>query len=416
MAEVNGRRPWRFRLLYHTPWLALVALFLLSRLPGCHGVMQPGPMAARGHQGLMCQQCHPGGTGLARQTPQGSLAMDRACLSCHQGHKIHHLQQVAHRTPRCLHCHREHHGREELTRVADYRCRSCHANLQREDGLQSSCLGVPDWIGHPEFTSVRVGAARGTRRLHFSHQAHLQPEGILGRDRKPVRLECGMCHQPDAAGRYMEPVRYETSCAFCHPLSVQVAVTREGPAAEAFRRQPARHAEPREVQADLRERLVRLVQQAPELLRRESFGEKRWPLRRPEAAAEEKQWDWVERQLDGLNHRLFTLSGGCKFCHMAAPPKDGVPSLTPTGLPARALVGAFFNHHSHREVGCATCHAAASRTSPRESAMPSVAVCHTCHRDSQPRRPSEVRAACAGCHTYHTAAQKRRETVAPLPR
>ena len=86
-------------------------------------------------------------------------------------------------------------------------------------------------------------------QLHFNHQKHLKDGGILGRDRKMVQLQCIECHRPDSAGRYMQPIKYESHCAQCHPLSIQLAGQSFAPdklkeAVATFNKEPAPHREP----------------------------------------------------------------------------------------------------------------------------------------------------------------------------
>ena len=402
------RFPW-----FQLAWLGPLGLLVASHMMGCG---QVGPLAAPGHQSLGCPSCHTGGKGLVRQLPGGSTIMDQACLACHSGHGEHNPQQVAGRTPGCIACHGEHHGKEALTLVPDRLCTICHASIRRKDGRTPGCLNVPDWDRHPEFLPQRLGVAPGPRNFVFSHGTHLRSEGVRGPDGGSQVLKCGTCHQPDEAGRSMKPARYEGNCAGCHRLIVELTGVKDGPAAEVSRRLPARHATVEEVRSDMRQKLVDKIIRVPELLRGQSADDGRWPLREPDPPMQSGRWNWVERQMQEFDRQLFDHGGGCPRCHLETNPRKGLPSYQPTELPVQSLPRAFFNHHAHRQTECWKCHSVASSTSPRDVQTPPIQVCRTCHTGGPLRQPSQVRATCVGCHTYHPPAQKRRELLDRLPR
>lgn len=419
MTLKNSNMFWRKR-----AWFLIVGLgfggFVLTTSISGYGLT--GSLVAPGHQGLSslgmqgCSICHPGGAGLARQLPGGSASMDRACEVCHKGHSIHHPQQLISQTKRCTACHREHHGKEELTYVPDHLCTSCHARLERQDGQQPTCLNVTDWPCHPEFAPQRQAFAVKPRQVDFfSHKGHLRSEGVRGPNGSLQVLKCSACHQPDKDARFMQPARYQESCAPCHLLSVQLTGVKEGSAIAEFRKQPARHAQVKDVRGDLFERLVRLLGQAPEVLQREQPLQGQRLIHRVESRVEDSRWEWIERQVKALDRQLFVHGGGCRSCHQPEDSADGVPVFNVPGIPSHSLARAFFNHHAHRRTECVNCHAVMSSGFPQDVKTPAIQICQKCHTEGPLRRVNEVRATCVGCHTYHPSCQKNRELREFMP-
>lgn len=167
----------------------------------------------------------------------------------------------------CSSCHLEHRGPDhDLNRVPDRFCTQCHADLSQSavatklqgKGLLAGLVEPPIDAAssrrvtsfssdHPQF-AVLTGGRFDATPIDFQHRVHMDPDASgmqedmaawvreggqadgAVKPGMPVRqivgeggavklqLSCTACHQYDAAGRYMQPIRYESHCAHCHPL------------------------------------------------------------------------------------------------------------------------------------------------------------------------------------------------------
>jgi hypothetical protein len=253
---------------------------------------------------------------------------------------------------------------------------------------------------------------------------HLAPEGVDAVDFKQVgsrerssrkiKLECRSCHQLDQAGRYMLPIQHDQHCKGCHPLFVQLQGEFESSGLTAlaahFAARPAPHAEPIAVRAVLRQRLVELApaftKKAPAMASAElprTLPSRPKPL--PVNAAE---WSWVNEQLETAERQLFQGAAGCRYCHASAVEwSAGLPRYPPSAINKRAFpapIGAskrwmpksVFNHHAHRMVQCADCHAAENSEKTSDVLLPGIDSCMNCHRPN-----GGARSGCVECHQYH---------------
>jgi hypothetical protein len=211
----------------------------------------------------------------------------------------------------------------------------------------------------------------------------------------------------------MRPVNYEHDCKECHPLWVRLAGEMKGDAlqkaAEEFAKEPAPHRAPREVRADLRDRLLGLVNKykpeptaaAGDLLAplepREGTGARQtWqPSERERAEAEKLAF--VVAQMGPVEKTLFSPGGRCAYCHgAAAPGPDGLPDYR-QARPKAPAAGGRFAHEAHRMLQCDQCHAVANSGKLGDPAlMPQVATCAECHNPS-----AGARSDCVECHQYH---------------
>ena len=172
---------------------------------------------------------------------------DAACLSCHDAgvhnpNQMAFIDEAAGRSQGCTRCHHEHRGDAALARLPDAACTQCHAALQTRDGAHRYHPTITRFESdHPAFGTWRKdqGGLRDPGTIHFSHAAHLNLDQKLrgvAADRGSPWLEanqkqaarlaeegCAYCHQSDAQGRYMKPIRYQDHCAACHPLLPQLA-------------------------------------------------------------------------------------------------------------------------------------------------------------------------------------------------
>lgn len=419
---------WRRRLVWSALAIGaiLCAGLLLPPFFGPRSVLptyQSRPLAdAHAMFNEDCTQCHTESFRPLGRFVHGDVVRsveDSACLRCHDG-PLHNSEQLA--TPECATCHREHLGRPVLTHVGDSHCTACHANQQTRSGRSTFASQVSSFPGHhPDFGQWRKDPIKDTGTIRFNHAVHLKPEGILVPATTPPgerptmrRLDCTSCHQPDLAGRYMQPIQYERHCAECHPLSIRmVGEAKEESAikaAEAFARTPAPHREPSVVRGVLRERLTEFALQFRHEKERVAPPPGDSPLpgpRRPQPVTE-AQWDWVSRELAQVEKQLFDRKGGCAYCHQAEDPPmvSGLPRLAKSQIPERWFPHSRFDHRAHRLLDCASCHpTSAASTRTADVLMPSKETCVACHSPHGGARHD-----CAECHTFHDPKKARRHS------
>ncbi len=444
------RRPQRLRRLW-TPFV-LVALLLSGGYvtylfaAARRTAFQARPVSsAHAMFADNCSECHTQPFAPLARLWRGAdhrSVPDEACLKCHRG-DLHHATAVGER--RCVSCHREHRGHAELTRVEDRHCTSCHADLQNfyqprkpDDPPAPQCdPHVTAFLPgrHPDFRKRPDPGA-----IRFNHAVHLAEAGVLtvdvgqiekqaeqakkqggrlyldvGKGNKPAeKLGCHSCHQPDAAGEYMQPIRYEAHCKRCHPLTVQPIGAfdrRQEDLARDFAKpslaHPAPHQSPDFVLAGVRDRLSRFIQ-APN--NKEAFlkgppqPEPPRPIpgsARPAALARQEH-EWVNHQQEEVTRLLFDGAGGCRYCHQeTTDPRGrpgGVPAYAPSKILGRWQEHARFSHKSHRMIGCAECHpGAASSQATGDVLLPKmIRTCMECHSGT-----GGARSDCAACHLYH---------------
>jgi hypothetical protein len=417
-----------------------LAWMAFQRSHGLEELLSPGPLVA-GHQPLECRQCHAEAWRAAKKVvnpckgvPDG---MDRACAGCHGGLPAadqsrkrcgtlrlelvarppavgsHHEYPLSTGVRHCADCHREHTG-GRITHVTDPTCTSCHADLRTPAGPSQFARHIAAFdVDHPAFGQWRPNGLRNPAALHFNHAVHLQlsVEEWRGLGNPLDRLTaqaCVFCHQLDVAKQYMAPVRYDKHCAQCHPLNVQIvgvlSTPRAQATAQAFHREPVPHVEPSAAQAVIRERLIRLVNQYPELLDQAARDRNRlFPGKSRPPATPLEPSAWVRHQLDKIGDQLYDRPSGCRSCHLEAEPgrRDlGPPRYQPTKLVTRWFPHAHFSHGKHGLLACGDCHPARHSTNPSDILMPTREKCVNCHhgRTTPLRR---ARADCLECHYYH---------------
>jgi hypothetical protein len=371
---------------------------------------QAGPLSTA-HAELKndCGQCHQEKFATAQRFLPWQQSVtsvpDAACKKCHDG-PLHNNKLLA--TDHCASCHQEHRGLASLARLPDARCLSCHRDLKANtrDGqtVYADIHDFPD--GHVEFR----GLGNDPGNIKFNHWVHvnLNPDSL-------ARLDCAACHQNDEAGRYMQPIKYESHCKTCHPLSVQLGGEfgkNLETAANAFAKEPAPHTTPNIVRAVLRDRLLKFVADNPLQARddadqRGKPGPKanletdlpkvRWAVSLSMTNAD--RFAFVQAQL-GLSEQLcFDRAGGCVLCHVE--PKSHMlgelPEYAKSNLPNRWFPHSRFDHRAHRMMNCTECHAVTAQSiQASDVMMPGRASCAQCH---SPR--AGARHDCLECHMYH---------------
>jgi hypothetical protein len=433
-------------------WVSFRAVLVLPVLPmayhamryhqGMETIFSPGSLAPA-HGSLDCQSCHVepwrGWRGIWEAGHQAGAIMDRACAHCHgglleqrpqRGPSVelatgtlmlpqwvapHHPRQIAGEVGKCADCHHEHEADKALLQVTEDQCRRFHRDLHTADGAHRFYPAISAFESdHPPFGWWRAEGVKDTAALHFNHEVHLhvQAAGLRGMDRALERLknlECGSCHQPDARGRHMVPVRYDRDCAQCHPLNVRIPSPARDrtveEAVEAFCRQPAPHVAPPLISAVLRERLRLLAQENPKLWKQggDSDTLRAMPGLHPERWVAHDLSNWVDAQTTTVERLLFDSPAGCRYCHI---PKNrsttgwGAPEFEGTNVPVSWFPYAKFSHAKHGLMACTECHSHA-KTSTRTSdvLLPPKEKCLNCHSSEAPR--VRARADCLECHEYH---------------
>lgn len=316
---------------------------------------------------------------------------------------------------RCVDCHTEHEGPQEMAPTPQRFCADCHAGIAGR--VPEAGLGDASDFGrvHPEFRPTvlirwdgetpvmrRVSPGAGPREssnLRFPHALHLDPRGgpaQMGRRLAPQfgfgqSLACADCHVPTPDGTRFQPVDMEADCGMCHSLAFDEA----GGTVRTLR-----HGSPEQVVADLREYYRGRVPGRPEVL---APGARRRPgdvnqIRSTiqYAIALRGSGSQADRAIRGL----FSHGGACWDCHVVQAPAGNSLAfrIAPVAFPTRYMHNGWFDHRPHRQTDCATCHAAPASQSASDLLLPDLESCRTCHGgESSGRVPST----CAMCHDYH---------------
>ena len=185
--------------------------------------VNPGPLSA-GHavSGMKCSACH-------QRAFRG--VTDAACTKCHERVSAHLSAHSQHADrlgeTRCTHCHASHEGKADAIRDGSSRCVGCH---KRVEGTVAEARDFGS--SHPPF-HLTVPAGRKVLRvredekkmppekagLKFSHQVHLDKEGVSSPDGRTV-LNCRDCHKLEESGMHFAPMEMEMTCqqSRCHRL------------------------------------------------------------------------------------------------------------------------------------------------------------------------------------------------------
>lgn len=392
--------------------------------PTHHAALEAGPVSApHAMFNEDCARCHTAGFATAaRLFPAAHPAAstpDQSCIQCHPGPD--HNRFV--RADNCSSCHKEHRGHLLLARPGDGHCTSCHGDLKEKYGSACKFENVSSLGNHPEFALWRGKQAVDPGNVEFNHQKHLQLRSankLAAIGPAVARLEqmqCAFCHQPDTAGKYMQPIQFDKHCQECHPLLIRADDGRL-PAAlketlQAFQKEPVGHPQKGqtalEVRAVVRERLLQFAQKNAAALDLKVAPMEEWlvlpGLARPAQPATKPQLAWVNEQWHTAEKLLFDKSAGCALCHTEVSKKearvDGLPDFGQPRIPQRWLAHGVFDHSAHRMLDCTACHEGAPTSSQRKDVlMPKMASCQSCH---QPKA-GFARADCVECHAFHQRA------------
>jgi hypothetical protein len=398
---------------------------------------------SQGHAALAnnCRACH--------VQPFVSVR-DESCKSCHTNvHDHADLQRMQRANPqlgtlrrlqqnigaffgqdpgRCVDCHTEHEGSQQMVPTPQQFCADCHTDLRGRlpDTTLANASDFED--AHPEFQPAvlirwdndrpviqRAALNRNPREasnLKFPHAMHLDPRGgvtQMARRLAPQygfgqQLECSDCHVATPDGVRFQPVDMEGDCGMCHSLAFEQigGVTRT-----------LRHGEPRQVVADIlsfyrsggRERPIDLAS---------------GPRSRPGDINQIRAAIQFARAKSGASGQAsqavraaFSPQGACGECHLVTAPRGGGfdYGIRPVAFPVRYMLHGWFDHRPHQfaqrpgqpriegSQACLSCHRADASSDATDLMIPNVASCRDCHGGETTSLP--VPSTCAMCHDYH---------------
>jgi hypothetical protein len=362
---------------------------------------------------------------LAAVQPAVMTAVDESCQKCHTHHAVH--QPDAAREVSCSYCHTEHRG-AKMSPPTDTQCDFCHgdASLMASSSAKGMSMspeafakqvaqsqdafpqprppgGFTEVIhhfatDHPEFRLIAENL-KDPDTLKFNHELHMTGATIprLPDGRK---LDCAYCHQPDPAGDYMQPVKFESACRVCHSLQFDPdtpALTLPHGSPEfvsaflhSLPKQYADYAE-RSGVTGAEEQKQFVQQKLSHLLAQVGSGEVL------------EQQVFFSTAVIGPPTEVGTVSGvtravfpGCAYCHEVKPTGHGVPEITKPVIFERWFSHADFTHAKHASMTCDKCHDVLHSTQTSDVLLPSKQTCVVCH---SPR--GGVASTCSTCHRYH---------------
>ena len=397
---------------------------------------------SRGHAALEnnCTACH--------QQPFVSV-QDSACRACHtQVHDHADPRKIAEASPtltgwarfqrtvasafgqsagRCVDCHTEHEGHQQMVPTPQQFCSDCHTDLDAR--VRDTRLGDASDFGrlHPEFQPAvlinwngdtpRVQRVALDRRpqemsnLKFPHALHLDRTGGVAQMARRLgaaygfgqQMECRDCHVPTPDGVRFQPPNMEADCGMCHSLAFE---TIDGTV------RTLRHGEPRQVVAD-----IRSFYRAGLRVRPVDFGT---PRSRPgdvnqirAAIQDARASSAVATRADQAVRAVFQQDGACFDCHQVIPAAGGTLNygIRPVAFPTRYMLHGWFDHRPHQvlerpgqrqqedSTACLSCHRADASQNSTDLMLPNVASCRDCHGGEGTSLP--VESTCAMCHDYH---------------
>lgn len=315
---------------------------------------------------------------------------------------------------RCVECHTEHEGPQQMPVTAQRFCSDCHSDLKAK--LPDTKLPNAGDFGtsHPQFRPAVLTQWNGDRPmlqrvsldakprenngLKFPHGMHLsKTNGVAQMARRlsadqgfGQSLDCKDCHDPDPSGTRFQPVNMEEDCGMCHSL----AFDRQGGTLRTLR-----HGEPRQVVADLRDFYRARPANPPATLggmARRRPGDM-MDIRGKMLFAQGTSPGRAEQAI----RAVFSPGGACFDCHqIQRPPRGSFDfKVHPVAFPIRYMHKGWFDHKPHETQTCASCHNAKASNSASDLLLPDLDSCRTCHGGESAAK--EVPSSCAMCHDYH---------------
>jgi hypothetical protein len=340
--------------------------------------------------------------------------MDDACQKCHAGHAFH--QPSVPREVGCSFCHREHQGSGRLPATTDAHCRLCHANATlmsaaAAKGARIAAKALPGAhpaggftevihsfaLDHPEFRAVSSNL-RDQDTLKFNHRLHLGTTiPALANGKK---LDCAFCHQPDALGTLMRPIRFENHCQVCHSLQFDPDTPElRLPHGDAQFVSAFLHSLPQQYSDLARSKGITDAEQ------RKQFAAGKLAVLRAHLQPGEdfERRVFFSNALAGPAAKSGAVEGatralypGCAYCHEVKPSNSRVAEITKPVQLERWLTHGRFEHVKHSSISCAQCHPAHQSQDTADVLLPAKANCVACH---SPRGGAPD--SCVTCHTYH---------------
>jgi predicted CXXCH cytochrome family protein len=366
-----------------------------------------GP-TSRAHEfiGHQCESCH--------KVPFQRVP-NSACQNCHED-MSRHVSAVDGQPDvtgqRCADCHREHNGEEGVILDNQAFCSDCHGRIRnlvpdtelkrvRDFGEQHPDFRVrlpephvtdegTEWRRRPR--QKLTSSVTETSGVLFDHKVHLVDEGVENETGEKEVMACNDCHQPDAGGRGMKPVRMEPHCSRCHELTIEDD--------DADRTLP--HARPDQVVQSLREYFSqRFIEDRP--------GRFNVDLNQPGAPSavdilQQEGVDWVDRRTRETAAEIFERRV-CETCHKVNRTDNAGEtewSIEPVKINQDYWRHSTrFSHQKHDNTDCAECHDAARSESAGDVLLPDISVCRDCHTGAQGQQG--LRSNCVTCHRFHYA-------------
>lgn len=356
-----------------------------------------------------CKTCH---TSVHDHADPFRLARARPDLSRWQRFELAFKEKFDLPPGRCVECHTEHEGPQQMPATAQRFCADCHGDLRKK--LPDTKLANAGDFGraHPQFQPVLIAGWSGERPLlqrlsldrrpredsglKFPHAMHLSlTNGVAQMARRlsgaygfGQALECKDCHDPAPDGARFQPVSMEEDCAMCHSL----AFDRVGGTLRTLR-----HGQPAQVVADLRDFYRGRSVPAPSVLAPAA-------RRRPGDAPDLRNRIQFARgpgSAERAIRSVFSPGGACFDCHQVEAPPPGSLNfrIRPVAFPVRYLHKGWFDHRAHATESCSSCHGAERSDAASDLLLPDLASCRTCHGGEGSSKA--VQSSCAMCHDYH---------------
>jgi hypothetical protein len=412
-------RQWKTWLMAAAVGLAVVWI-AYAAVAGDEEIYSSGPVSeAHAVIGQQCNVCHLQQTGVFREH-----VTVEACIACHDG-PIHSLREVAAQTPDCGTCHVEHKDILRLAQTDDKNCTECHSDLKVRSGQPEVAARISSLQDHIAL-NLLPGKRKDPGTIKLNHEVHLRP-GLRG-PKGAATLECDDCHRTAAVRepwqygepqfrtltakkgdepalgaredrRFMQPVTYAESCAYCHPLYFDKRIAE--PVPHPSGKDPA--AASVEVRAFVVKKLQEYLAKNPGAWREPENVQDRRIAGKPfeEAPVARSPQEWLAKRIAGAE--AFLWGKTCKDCHSLSQPKGNEPPVVAkANMLVRWLGNAEFDHEAHRMMDCNSCHAAKTSKETSDVLLPTMQTCVECHA------PGKAESRCFECHQYHDWTKERR--------
>ncbi|MFL2771154.1 MAG: cytochrome c3 family protein [Rhodospirillaceae bacterium] len=335
---------------------------------------------------------------------------DSACLQCHQTIGQHTdpmlFSTAAFEGESCQDCHKEHQGNQSVIRNDQEFCVSCHGDLKEKEPGATLYNASDFGTAHPQLypsvvtnssphiisRSIPMNSEPGPREasgLSFPHADHLREAGVHHPREGVIHLECQSCHVPEKGGTALLPISFEQHCHECHELTFDTQL----PGREMI------HATP-----------DKLFQQIADIYDATAMrGGYREPQiteiirRRPGVQLTESERrevrSWAKTKTESILNGRFGR-GRCAECHTVTYNGPGSAwTVKPIHITKDWFPKSFFDHGSHDDVACVTCHDVINSIESADVLMPSIETCQNCHGGET--ATNRVPSTCITCHQFH---------------